>query len=1174
MTQLTSLALRSNQLTGMLPTEWSSMTQLTIISLASNQLTGTLPTEWSSMTQLEILSLESNQLTGTLPTEWSSMTQLIVLLLHFNIFTGTIPNAWTNMTNLRYVYLDNNQLSGEVPKFLLNLPIIQDLSVSNNNFTGAPLALPFSSPLLQKLILNHNNFTGTITSTLGNNAPQLDTILIQHNEFTGSLPPSLVELKQLSTFIAHKNGFHGQIPDGLGNASTLTSLVLAGNQLVGSIPTSLGDSKSLKTLVLRANKLSGTIPYNGFASNQNLRVLDLAQNNLNGVVPPFPANHSIEQLLLSSNALTGTISKELLQLKNLTRLEIDRNFLSCEMPQLNGTQLPSIAYPIPNNATNGMHTAFQSDMSMLVGNLFACPIDETLTKRDRWGAVYLCGWERIIGKGQITSPAGTTLASLTMATLVLVLRYCIPAAAATISAGDPVETKTPQLAVINEATNLLLYISSTLKFSCALGLVAAVLAMPAFVTAHSPFQCQYALTHTGAFKDGEFPVFLVEMAALLSVLILISWVVTQYVYQIQKNTEQKNKLKQSTDTVGDVFFVLSGSLEDRSENAINIEHPNGSMMSIDAVPVCQRLHNGDIRLPFEPAAVMWENATHHANESRHISKDKQAKGYRHHVVISSSGGLRKACHEASWKGIVKLIGCVIGCLIFGLAFNILYVLVESQLIPVSGNMQSIVTLLIAGLKKIANFSVAPAASLIGADSMRPSSKFMHARIRTSLKIWLTFFNTLGWPILTAIVLHPLCFWELLVPPNDWGVTYTYVECALKQAENKSYYNDCSKPQTVSMQANISTLFQWNTQCPSSILEIYGPLYVILFAYGIIGSAVSLLLTSHVFKQFILWKQKRNKLACEIKCMALCLNLKKVVRDGLMTTTKCCCSEQEHRKKKKQKKKKTVPRPTLGVVNLYSTSALNVAVIASFGFFYPSVAIVGVIHMMLSAYATRMQVNDMIACQKGTKSADLLRIEGASGLPVSAVIAVVGVNVALFFFVFGPLGMVKTRSIQTAAIVTPVLALVGVIFSKPIAKIWFLRAADQTRKIPAATRESAWNAVCHQIRWFVLRITSEERRQARTRARTVDSRDPTNQLKPNPLGRLPESAIQMTELRSKRDGGEEVKSDNGGESGNTNVRDMVERYVESFVEWSKMQERETELESHMNITIFSNMSSYG
>ena len=109
---------------------------------------------------------------------------------------------------------------------------------------------------------------------------------------------------------------------------------------------------------------------------------------------------------------------------------------------------------------------------------------------------------------------------------------------------------------------------------------------------------------------------------------------------------------------------------------------------------------------------------------------------------------------------------------------------------------------------------------------------------------------------------------------------------------------------------------------------------------------------------------------------------------------------------------------------------------------------------------------------------------------------------------------------------------------------------------------------------MLRITSEERRQARTRARTVDSRDPTNQLKPNPLGRLPESAIQMTELRSKRDGGEEVKSDNGGESGNTNVRDMVERYVESFVEWSKMQERETELESHMNITIFSNMSSYG
>ena len=37
------------------------------------------------------------------------------------------------------------------------------------------------------------------------------------------------------------------------------------------------------------------------------------------------------------------------------------------------------------------------------------------------------------------------------------------------------------------------------------------------------------------------------------------------------------------------------------------------------------------------------------------------------------------------------------------------------------------------------------------------------------------------------------------------------------------------------------------------------------------------------------------------------------------------------------------------------------------------------------------------------------------------------------------------------------------------------------------------------------------------------------------------------------------SNNGGESGITNVRDMLERYVESFDEWSKMQDEELENE---------------
>ena len=176
-------------------------------------------------------------------------------------------------------------------------------------------------------------------------------------------------------------------------------------------------------------------------------------------------------------------------------------------------------------------------------------------------------------------------------------------------------------------------------------------------------------------------------------------------------------------------------------------------------------------------------------------------------------------------------------------------------------------------------------------------------------------------------------------------------------------------------------------------------------------------------------------------------------------------------------------------------------------------------MALNAYATKMKIHDMLACQKGPKSVDLLRIEGTSGLPVSAVVAVILVNAGLFFFVFGPFGMIQTTSIQIAAYIAPILALVGVVFSKCIAHQWQTRAARQLEKLTPA-----------------LNIPL--------------------------MGRMSEG---MSSMRSSLnlDGGETkgatdvARKDGEDESGSTSIRDMLERYAESFDEWSKMQEEELE-----------------
>ena len=76
--------------------------------------------------------------------------------------------------------------------------------------------------------------------------------------------------------------------------------------------------------------------------------------------------------------------------------------------------------------------------------------------------------------------------------------------------------------------------------------------------------------------------------------------------------------------------------------------------------------------------------------------------------------------------------------------------------------------------------------------------------------------------------------------------------------------------------------------------------------------------------------------------------------------------------------------------------------------------------------------------------------------------------------------------------------------------------------------SVWSAVSDQMSWISSRVLSEERRQARTRSRTVDSSDPANQSRRNPLEESSTSSIQMVELGGERgeEGGTQEENQRG------------------------------------------------
>lgn len=117
---------------------FGKMDSLRIISLRSNRLSGKLPSAIASLPSLHSLFLQQNNLSGPIPASFSN--KLSVLDLSHNFFTGKIPQTIQNLSQLTGLSLQNNLLSGPIPN--ITLPRLRHLNLSHNNLNGSiPLSL-------------------------------------------------------------------------------------------------------------------------------------------------------------------------------------------------------------------------------------------------------------------------------------------------------------------------------------------------------------------------------------------------------------------------------------------------------------------------------------------------------------------------------------------------------------------------------------------------------------------------------------------------------------------------------------------------------------------------------------------------------------------------------------------------------------------------------------------------------------------------------------------------------------------------------------------------------------------------------------------------------------------------------------------------------------------------
>ena len=114
-----------------------------------------------------------------------------------------------------------------------------------------------------------------------------------------------------------------------GGRGGVVSIMLSSNNLIGSPPEELFQLPNLESLVLDSNKI--LFAFKGISHAQNLMALDVSSTGMYSVNGIGDAP-SLKMLNLASNALEGVIPNELFELESLEQLTLDFNSFSGPLP--------------------------------------------------------------------------------------------------------------------------------------------------------------------------------------------------------------------------------------------------------------------------------------------------------------------------------------------------------------------------------------------------------------------------------------------------------------------------------------------------------------------------------------------------------------------------------------------------------------------------------------------------------------------------------------------------------------------------------------------------------------------------------------------------------------------------------------------------------------------------
>ncbi|OMO62490.1 hypothetical protein COLO4_33050 [Corchorus olitorius] len=266
-----------------------------------------------------------------------SPTTSHVIRIFFNYIRKDEEDPWNpdmslfaNLTELQELHLQGNNIGALFnPGAICKLVYLQQLDVSANSIDDVPQPCWVNMPSLRSLDLSKNQFQGNLTSFLMNMS-KVESIDVSYNLFQGQFPqhhPNPNINYNLTELDISNNHFDGNLPS---NINTLLPKLYyfnaSSNLFSGTIPPCLGESESLRLLDLSNNNLSGVVPVG--LTNSSLSYLNLSNNSLHGkLLPENCSMENLEVLLLQSNHFEGELPCCLSRSPNLKMLDVHHNNL-------------------------------------------------------------------------------------------------------------------------------------------------------------------------------------------------------------------------------------------------------------------------------------------------------------------------------------------------------------------------------------------------------------------------------------------------------------------------------------------------------------------------------------------------------------------------------------------------------------------------------------------------------------------------------------------------------------------------------------------------------------------------------------------------------------------------------------------------------------------------------